>query len=139
MVDPTGITHLAGLLDDANNYFEYWRQYRGEEIVIREHKTISDEEYSNWVQQRVYVIRGTVKKVMSMPPGFLLESVTESIVFSDGKATWTANESEMHSFRPGAKGEQVLREVDEKFVSFSSINQLETADVADNAKEPFRE
>ena len=39
----------------------------------------------------------------------------------------------------GNKAKQTLREIDEKYVSFNAIDELETAQAADSATEPFRE
>jgi len=39
----------------------------------------------------------------------------------------------------GVKGKQTLRRIEEKYVSFNAIDELETAEAADSATEPFRE
>ena len=39
----------------------------------------------------------------------------------------------------GIEGKQTIREIDEKYVSFGSIEEIETAEAADSAREPFRE
>lgn len=140
MVDPSSfVGPLAGAAGSASEYIEFWREYKGEEILIREHSITAGAGKRGKIQQNTHVIRGTVKKVTSFPPGFLLSDVEEYIEFSDVHLMFGAGSTEPQAAAQGNEGKQTLREVDEKYVSFNSINQIEPASAADSAVEPFRE
>lgn len=137
MVDGTGLGTLANLMESAGEYIEYWREHKGEQVVIRKHSIQRQD--GDKIRQTSYITRGTVSNVLSVPPGFVLEDVDEAVVISDLSMMFTAGSTEVHDVMPTSEGEQIVRETEEKFVSFSSIEELEKAEHADNAKEPFRE
>jgi hypothetical protein len=127
------------VFDSASSYYEFRKDYKGERVQIRTHSLDIGEEKRGKVQQTIRVIEGTVESVQSHPPGFLLNDVEEYVVFSDVSVLWGIGSTEPQDYAPGPEGRQTLREVDEKYVSFSIIEELETLDSAENAVEPFRE
>ena len=86
-----------------------------------------------------HVIRGTVTDVTSFPTGFLLENVEEYIELSDLSLMFGLGSTKSQATAEGIEGKQTIREIDEKYVSFGSIEEIETAEAADSAREPFRE
>lgn len=139
MFGPEALGPLSNLFDSASSYYEFWKDYKGERIQIRTHSLEIGEEERGKVQQTVRAIEGTVKSVQSHPPGFLLEDVEEYVIFSDVSVLWGSGSTEPQDFAPGPEGRQSLREVDEKYVSFSIIEELETLESSEDAVEPFRE
>jgi hypothetical protein len=139
MVEGAALGALADLVDKASDYIEYWREHKGEEVVIREHSIRPGLEKRGKIQQTSYITKGTVSKVLSLPPGFVLEDVEEVVAVSDFSMMFGAGSTKPQAISPTTEGEQVVREVDEKFVAFSAIEELESAEDANNAKEPFRE
>ncbi|WP_435551767.1 hypothetical protein [Natrinema sp. CGMCC1.2065] len=138
MVDPSVLGPLAGVSESVSEYYEFWKEYKGEEILIRDHSVTLDDDEKGKIKQNVHVIRGTVEDVTSFPPGFLLKDVEEYIELSNVSLLWGANSTTPLDAVGGSEGRQPLRKVDEKYVSFSSIEQIERAEVADDAIEPFR-
>jgi len=141
MTDPSAaLGPLSKLVDGASDYYEFWKDYKGEEILIRTHSVAvgagGDERGD--IRQNTYIIRGTVSDVTSFRPGFLLEDVEEYVELSDAKLMWGAGPEPIDAVEAN-KGKQTLREIDEKYVSFNAIDELERAEVADTAKEPFRD
>lgn len=130
---------IAEALDGASSYYEFWKEYKGEEIQIRTHHLNIREDSRGSVAQTARIIQGTVESVQSFPPGFLLSDVQEVVSFSDVNVHWGAGSTEVQGVSEGPEGEQILREVDEKYVSFSAIEELERVEVASEAIEPFRE
>lgn len=126
---------LSGLIEKGSEYLEYWREHKGEEIVIRQHALDPQDQY----EQSSYLIRGTVSDVLSLPPGFVLVDVREMVSVSKVSVMWGPDSTEPLDTVPGHNAEEVVREVDEKFVAFSKIEELEKAEHYDNATEPFRE
>lgn len=143
MADPSAaLGPLSKLVDGASDYYEFWKDYKGEEILIRTHSVnvggVESKDRGK-IRQNTHVIRGTVSDVTSFPPGFLLEDVEEYVELSDVSLMFGAGSHKPQGKAPGIKGKETLREIDEKYVSFSAIDELERAEVADSAMEPFRE
>ncbi|MFC4248106.1 hypothetical protein ACFOZ7_14385 [Natribaculum luteum] len=141
MADPSAaLGPLSKLVDGASDYYEFWKDYKGEEILIRTHSVAvgGDSGDRGNIRQNSYVIRGTVSDVTSFPPGFLLEDVEEYVELSDARLMWGAGPEPIDAVE-GNRGKQTLREIDEKYVSFNAIEELERAEAADSATEPFRE
>ena len=137
----SGIVNLLRLSGRSWQQFQYWREYKGEEIQIRNYSAKRKEGGENSrqaIQQTSYVVEGEIKKVMSVPPGFLLKDVTEYTYLSDYGIFSELGEMEFRVHEDQYR-RQNIREVDEKFVSFDSIEQLEKAEHAEDAVEPFRE
>ena len=140
MTDPSAaLGPLSKLVDGASDYYEFWKDYKGEEILIRTHSVnVGERGDRGKIRQNSHIIKGTVADVTSFPPGFLLNEVEEYVTMSDVSLKFH------HSNKPqeaveGVKGKQTLRKIDEKYVSFNAIEELETAEAADSATEPFRE
>jgi len=140
MTDPSAALGLIqNIVDSASNYYEFWKDYQGEEILIRSTSVDFDGGDSRGIGRNVYVIRGTVKDITSYPPGFLLEEVEEYIEKSNVHLMYGHGSTEPVDATEGSQAKQTLREVDEKYVSFSSIEEVERAKAGDSATEPFRE
>ena len=143
MTDPSAaLGPLSKLIDGASDYYEFWKDYKGEEILIRTHSVdIGGPESGDRgkIRQNSYIIRGTVADVTSFPPGFLLEDVEEYVELSDLSLIFGVGSQEPQGKAEGVKGRETLREIEEKYVSFSAIDELETAEAANSAIEPFRE
>lgn len=139
MVEGAALGALADLVDSAGEYIEYWREHKAEEVVIRKHILQHGSENRGRIRQTRYITRGTVSKVLSVPPGFVLKDVEEAVVISDLSMNFHTGSTELYSTSPANEGEQIVRKVNKKFISFSSIDELEKAEHAENAEEPFRE
>jgi len=143
MTDPSAaLGPLSKLVDGASDYYEFWKDYKGEEILIRTHwVNIGGIEAGDRgkMRQNSHIIRGTVTDVTSFPPGFLLKDVEEYVELSDIHLMFGAGSKKPQGAAEGVMGKQTLREVDEKYVSFSAIDELERAEAADSATEPFRD
>lgn len=140
----SGIRSALGIFDRLSEQYEYWKEYKGKEIWIRRHDISRAPPDPDRIgpgphQQTVYVIRGTVEDVMSFPPGFLLKDVQELVVQSDFTLSFTVNETEAQNIIPGPEAQEIIREIDRKFVSFDSIDQLERGDWVENSREPYRD
>lgn len=133
---------LLGVADSVSTQIEYWREYKGEEIVIRDYTATREENdseigpSSESIKQTTYVVRGTVDDVMSFPPGFRLRDVEEYIEVRDYSILSSAGLGRYDSPAIVPGGRVYVREVDEKFVSFDSIKHLESGEEADNAQHP---
>jgi hypothetical protein len=143
MVEPSSaLGPLTKIVNSASDYYEFWKDYKGEEILIRTHSVEIGESESDdrgKIQQNTHVIRGTVSDVTSFPTGFLLEDVEEYVELSDLSLMFGLGSKYPQGAAEGIKGKETLREIDEKYVSFSAIDELERAEAADSATEPFRE
>jgi len=139
MVGGIPLGALGDAVDTASDYIEYWREHKGEEVVIRKHQINSEAQGRHGISQTSYITRGTISRVLSLPPGFVLEDVKEVIVLSDLEMLFGPDATEVEKVKPTSEGEQIVRTVDEKFVAFSAIEELEKAEHADNSREPFRE
>lgn len=139
MADPSAaLGPLSKLVDGASEYYEFWKDYKGEEILIRTHSVNIGTGDRGKIRQNSHVIRGTVTDVTSFPPGFLLEDVEEYVELSDVSLKFHGSKKPQETME-GMMGKQTLREIEEKYVSFSAIDELERAEMADSATEPFRE
>jgi len=143
MADPSAaLGPLSKLVDGASDYYKFWKDYKGEEILIRTHSVnVGGIEAGDRgkIRQNSHIIRGTVADVMSFPPGFLLEDVEEYVELSDIHLMFGIGSKKPQGAAEGVMCQQTLREIDEKYVSFSAIDELETAEAADSATEPFRD
>jgi len=131
---------LSKLVDGASDYYEFWKDYKGEEVLIRSKSVnMGGPDDTGKISQRTHIIRGTVSDVTSFPPGFLLEDVEEYVELSDLSLLFGMGSTEPQDVAEGIQGKQTLRKVDEKYVSFNAIEELEPAEAADSAIEPFRD
>lgn len=76
---------------------------------------------------------------MSYPPGFRLTEVEELVAVSDFSLLFGAGSTEILDVGPAGKGMRIIREIDEKFVSFDAIQQVEWGKHVETATEPYRE
>lgn len=135
----SSIKSLLGIIDRASEQIEYWKEYQGTEICIRTHTLERGEEQGSDFSQTSYIIKGTIEDVMSYPPGFLLSEVEEIVTMSAFELLFGAGTTEALDIQGGPEAFEVIREIDEKFVSFDIIEQLERRENVENAVEPFRE
>jgi len=71
MTDPSAaLGPLSKLVDGASDYYEFWKDYKGEEILIRTHSVnvggIESGDRGK-IRQNSHIIRGTVADVTSFP------------------------------------------------------------------------
>jgi hypothetical protein len=135
----SSLRSAVGLLSDVRSQYQYWKDLKGEEILIRttSYKT-KQADGREEIERFVSGVSGTISDVRSVPPGFLLEDVTEYIYLSEiGKFDpSTRQRSEAHE---GWYLREGVRSVDQKFISFDEVSELEMLEDAENAEEPFRE
>lgn len=128
---------LLGLAGSAQKQLEFWRDFKGEEILIRTHTVQRGESdrLSESIHQHSFVIRGEIEDVMSFPPGFRLKNVSERIeVYDYSVILGQRDPYSSPAIQPG--GGFTVRELDEKFVSFDAIDTLERAAAADDSTRP---
>ncbi len=135
------IESLISMSDRASEQLEFWREYKGEEILIRKHEIERTKEERNGpdlkkIKQTSYIIRGEIEEVMSFPPGFRLKDVVENVVSDDYAVVHGDSVTDLLSGENETYG---VREIDRKFVSFDAIEELEWAEDADNAVMPFHD
>ena len=128
MADPIsgsiGAKFLKGTLKDASKYYEFWNNYRGKRIQIRT-ESIKDDE---GIQLVAYVIEGEIDDVLSFPPGFRLTDVEQYIKRKKVENMYGFEDSQPLDTLEQPVETTDLRSVDDKFVSFSSIDQVEWVD-----------
>ncbi|WP_232687185.1 hypothetical protein [Halobacterium zhouii] len=127
---------LKEILGGATDYYEYWKDYKGERICIRQQTIAAGGKSRGSVKQNIYIIEGTVSNVTSYPPGFLLTEVEEYVQFRDTEISLSAGN--IMDAIAGVNDKQVLREVDEKYVSFDAIEEIEPKGASEAASIPFK-
>mgnify|MGYP006277775923 CR=1 FL=1 len=130
------ISSALGLWSDISQQIEYWRDFKGEEIWIRSHSIERDEPRGSKFSHTTYIIKGNIKDVKSFPPGFLLTEVEEMVHMSDFGVRFVGTNSDRVT--EGRHAQETVRTIDEKFISFNSINELERGEHVEKAEEPFR-
>ncbi|WP_157526055.1 hypothetical protein [Halorientalis sp. IM1011] len=113
-IAPTG-----EIANEAKNAIDYWREYKGKRIRIERVK-VTDIGSGNIQQKRknIHGIEGTVEKVMSLPPGFVLK---DAIEFTDAEvldALIERTEISQEDIEQAEGGH------DRIFVSFSSVERI---------------
>ena len=136
----SGLKNLLQVSDRVSEEIEFWKQYKDQEILIRRHtlERPANGESRDKINQVTHVVKGTVREVRTTPPGFLLSNVSEYVYLSDFEIMSLAGQMEYKTLANGFV-KQELRTVPEKFIAFSSIEQLEKAEDVDKATEPLRE
>lgn len=112
---------ISGILDAYKEFtqqLEYWRDYDGHKIRILR-RTDGPDTQAGRNQMVIYAIEGTIEEVKSFPPGFLLSDVSEIVYSGAAKANYEPSLNDSSN---------EIRNVDEKFVSFDAISQLEFLD-----------
>jgi hypothetical protein len=131
------LSALAGLADRASEQIEYWREFEGDRILIT-HQTVEriTTEHGEDVKITNYVIEGDIDDVMSFPPEFRLKNVREYLDMADYSLSKYSSGVDAV---PGVKldDEETVKKIDEKFVSFSSIEQIERMKHRDGMSEPI--
>jgi hypothetical protein len=109
------------MAEKTEEFIDYWRRYKNERIRI---ETVSHGNSRQGITEVRYTIEGKVGTVLSLPPGFLLKDgedyIDEEPLKSSVKAGDNVDNSSIYSF-------------EEKFVAFSSVEQIH---FLDGAKEP---
>ncbi len=104
------LSPLLSLVKDVKKSYEYWKTYRGEDIVIQ------SVEFSEMEGRIKYGITGTVDEVQSMPPGFILKDADEF---------YNTETFETGQYGTPIEGHSLTGEHHDKiFVSFDSINRI---------------
>jgi len=133
------IQSLLKLGGIASKQIEYWKEYEGEIIDIRYHSIGRKDSVGSSFSQSTYIIRGEIKDVRSYPPGFLLNDVKEIIHVSDFEITYGADTTTSEKILGVNQTGEELRTIDEKFVSFDEIQQIERVTDVESADEPYRD
>jgi hypothetical protein len=123
-------------LKQINKSYEYWKDYKGERVVIRTSETNYQGE-DNIVKTEIVEIEGTVDDVQALPPGFMLVDVERKYIQENNSMSFIMSGETMTS--PGATGDMAIRSIDRKFISFSSIEELEFSEENEEAYNPMRE
>lgn len=134
MMDPAstlsaGATALSKA-SDVGDYLDYWRNYKGERVDIRESSlrpTMKDKQYV----EDIHIIRGTIGAIHGQPSGLLLTDVKElhrrrkldGDRFADDVSKTTVINDELRR----------IRQVNEKIVAFSEIGELELTEDTNDA------
>lgn len=117
---------------DTADYIQYWRKFRGEQVDIR---TVDIQKEIGKSDKHVFIthtIRGTIAAVSGTPAGFILEDVEETLEERKVSTMYTSN-STTGEPREMASVLMSPRRVSEKFVSFSSIEELELTEIKEGA------
>lgn len=135
----SGISALMGLADRASEQLEYWREYEGERILIL-HSSISRRSGKNNEQVKLtnYIIEGDIDDVMSFPPGFRLKNVEEYVDMANYEYI-VANGFLTTEGKIRLRDNSPIKEIEEKFVSFDSIEQIERLEHHKEITEPLVE
>lgn len=114
---------LADLAGDVSERIEYWRGFKGKTVQIRsEQMNRSADE----IEFTAFVIEGEIDDVLSAPAGFQLQDVQEFVEYLRQTNTRLKDGSRVTNTADTVTDE--IRTVDKKFVSFSSIDQMEWPD-----------
>lgn len=132
----SGLAALSTLSDRLAGQLEFWREYEGERIRIVQYEL---ERGEDGFQQTRHGVEGTIEDVMSHPPGFMLVDVSEFVATSDFHQLHGLGSTRPQGVAEGPQSSLKTREIDRKFVSFRSIDELEFVEDAEEAIEPFRE
>lgn len=127
-------TEIYGLLKDIYPQYIFWKDMQYQRVVIISHSYTHSIDRNEMINQ-YFEIEGTIDKVMLFPAGFKLINVKERYKVSNYSMLYIDGQPEPVTAAMGRK-EIVVREVNEKIVSFSSIEQLEFKDCHDEAIEP---
>jgi len=132
-MDPGTAVTLASVAKDfgekITDSIDYWSKFSGERIDIREYRLRRDAE-GNYIEQ-CHITRGTVKSVIDEPSGFILGDVEQ--ILEEEKINRSKYSGGGEDIIPIESSDMKLREVEEKFVSFSSIDEIELTEVAESA------
>lgn len=124
----------SGLLKEAYKYYAYWKEYRGKRIAIVTQSLTRMPDMHELIVER-FEIEGVVDDIMLLPIGFRLKDVKERYKTSNYSLEYIDGQPEPLVVPKGHK-DMVIREVGEKIVSFSSIEQIEFVDDHNRAIEP---
>jgi len=119
-----GANFLKGTLKDASKYYEFWDNYRGKRIQIRTESLKDDDD----ILLVTYVIEGEIEDVLSFPPGFRLVDVEQYVERKKVKNIYSPEGPQPADTLEHPVEITDLRSVDDKFISFSSIDQIEWVD-----------
>lgn len=141
-----GVGTILRLVKSFNQSLEYWETFEGERVFIRSQTTDRHPQPENGESQRLnqtaHIIEGEVAEILSAPPGFMLRDVHEVIRLSDLRVHGAA-EDPTYTFVPDRQGMEHTRQVEQKFVAFDAIEEIEFAEDDDGNQiefsEPFRQ
>lgn len=133
------IRSFFGLWNNISEQIEYWEDFKGEEIWIRSHSLGREDSGRSSFNQTTFIIKGTIDDVKSFPPGFLLNNVEEMVHMSDFEILFGAGTTLGQDIQGAAQSRETIRKIDQKFISFDSINEIERGVHVESAEEPFRE
>ena len=138
----SSLSALIGVRDRITTEIEFWKEFRGERIAIIKSSIKrtknSDNEAENKVRITNYVIEGEIDDVMSFPPGFRLDSVKEYWEISDYSLMQPLGELSGMAY-PDFDDSHNVKEIDTKFVSFDSIEEIERIEHRKEMSKPILE
>ncbi|WP_152420908.1 hypothetical protein [Halorubrum coriense] len=111
---PSGVA--KGLTEGVKKAIDYWKEYRGESVRIEYTQIEVSSEDPTEATKVTYGIEGDIKKVMTLPPGFLLD---EAVHFVNPESL---------SLEQVPKGGTYSDQRGEMFVSFDSIETMSFPD-----------
>ncbi|WP_148414169.1 hypothetical protein [Haloferax sp. KTX1] len=110
MTFPSGLA--PELTDGVMKSIDYWKEYRGQVVRIEQTEFEVRDGDPQKTTRITHGVEGTVAKVMTLPPGFLLE---DAVYFSNPEKQSLENVPTGASYRDDAG---------EMFVSFDSIERM---------------
>lgn len=106
----SGLSSLFSLAKDVKRSYDYWNNYKNENIVIQ------SVEFSEMDGRIKYGITGTVEQVQSVPPGFILRDADEF---------YNTETFETGQYGTPVEGRSLTGEHHDKiFISFDSIDRI---------------
>jgi hypothetical protein len=121
----------------ARESIEFVQEYEEERIRIRKPSFSMPNEEQTSRRLVSYIIEGTVDDTTAYPPGFKLVNVEEFVLFGQVEALYGAGCADPLDTVLERNERQDIRQVDEKYVSFQSIEEVEIVKVSESAAGPF--
>jgi len=123
---------LIGMFKELHKYYKYWKDLKDEEIVIinDEKQNLESLENSHGNEQPLfvkqsYIIEGTIDDVLPLPPSFKLRDVKQYMRYREIGLLFGAGSPEIQDSDTIKDFKTQFRKVDERYISFSSIDNLE--------------
>jgi hypothetical protein len=133
-----GLGGALSWIKEIQKSYEYWKEYKGERVVIRQVETSITGENEDLIRDKVIELEGEISDVKALPPGFMLTDVERRVSIKNNSLIFAVGKDEPEAI-PGASGDMTVREIDRKFVSFNSINELEFLEDNREAFNPLKE
>lgn len=113
---------IWGILKETYKYYIFWKNMKGKQIVLINHSFNSNT--GDNLINHYFEIEGTIEDVMLLPMGFKLKNVTERYRTGTYELLFQTGVSGPVDINKCRIGSFVLREIDEKIVSFAAIHNM---------------